>query len=94
MVLPPLPPAIATITLALALQLSLWPPMSGPHAPPLPLTVPLTDPSGKHTGTATISGDRTYIRNLKGEHVSTIVIGRDGSKTLYDPNGKILDQQK
>ena len=82
------------ITLFIALQLSLGPPVSGPNAPPVSPTIVLNGPSGERTGTATIHGNRTYIRNLKGEHVSTIVIESDGSKTLYDPNGKVLDQQK
>jgi hypothetical protein len=54
-------------------------------------TVPFNDKDGNQIGTATISDNKIYIRDLKGEPIATIV--REGEKkTIYDPNGKILDQ--
>lgn len=80
------------IAFAVALQLSLWPPMSGPNAPPLPTTVPLNDPTGKQIGTITVSGGKMYMRNMQGKFIATIVI-EDGYRTVYDENGKVLDKQ-
>lgn len=61
---------------------------------PLPRTGPWTDANGEVIGTVTIDGLRMYLRTTEGKLVVTIVIGADGTKTMYDPDGKILDQQK
>jgi len=58
----------------------------------LPQTVPWTDRDGKPIGTATIFGLHMYLRDLNGELVATVVVERDGTKTLYDPHGKVLDK--
>lgn len=55
-------------------------------------TGPFTNKDGKVIGTATTWGNHIYVRDLKGEIVMTIVLDADGTRTLYDPNGKILDQ--
>ena len=58
----------------------------------LPQTAPLTDTEGKVIGTATTLGGRVYLRDLKGEHFATIMIGKDGTRMHYDPSGKVLDK--
>jgi len=59
----------------------------------IPLTVPLTDnKDGKQIGTATFSDNHIYLRHSNGEFMATVEIARDGTRTLYDPHGKIIDQ--
>src|SRR5215467_6235303 len=55
-------------------------------------TGPFTNKDGKVIGTATTFGNRIYVRDLKGELFMTIVIDRDGTRTIYDPHGKVIDQ--
>jgi len=57
-----------------------------------PTTGPFTNKDGKVIGTATTWRNRIYVRDLKGELYMTIVIDRDGTRTIYDPHGKMLDQ--
>jgi hypothetical protein len=59
---------------------------------PMPRTVPFNDKDGNQIGTATFSGDKIYLRDLKGEFIATVAIAADGTRTLYDPHGKILDR--
>jgi len=59
---------------------------------PMPKTVPMNDKSGQQVGTATFSGNRVYLRDSRGELIAQIVIDRDGTRTMYDPHGKVLDQ--
>ena len=47
---------------------------------------------GEVLGTVTNSGGRLYLRNTQGELVATIVFEQDGTRTIYDPNGKVLDR--
>jgi hypothetical protein len=47
---------------------------------------------GTHLGTATTHGNRTYMRNLKGVHLFTIV-AEDGGLTFYDPSGNVLKRE-
>jgi len=59
---------------------------------PMPRTVPLVNNTTKETvGTATFSGNSIYLRDIKGELYAIATIERDGTKTLRDPNGKVLD---
>ena len=59
----------------------------------MPRTVPFTDKDGKQIGTATFALGRLYIRDNKGELIAQIIVDRDGTQTLLDPNGKVLDRQ-
>ena len=69
------------MTLASAQSL-LLPPMGGD----MPTTIPLTNISnGEKIGTITVSGNRFYLRDLKGEHFGTVVIERDGTRRLTTP---------
>jgi hypothetical protein len=52
-------------------------------------TIPMKK-NGEVVGTATFSGNRIYLRNLKGELLSTIEVTEKGS-TMYDPTGKVTD---
>jgi len=58
----------------------------------MPNTVPFNDENGNQIGTAAISSTGIYIRDLKGEFIASIKRDREGRLTIYDPNGKILDQ--
>lgn len=60
----------------------------------IPKTVPIIDDNGKTVGTATRSENRIYLRNTDGELTATIVLENDGTKTMYDPNGKVLDEEQ
>ena len=65
-----------------------------PRLDAMPRTIPWTDTSRAVTnGTATFSGNRIYLRNDKGEHVATLVVGPGGTRTMYDPNGKIIKER-
>ena len=57
-----------------------------------PRTVPMVH-DGKPAGTATFTGNRIYLRNVQGELFAQIILAPDGSRTLLDPHGKVLDQQ-
>ena len=63
-----------------------------PLVPAMPKTVPFVDGKGNIIGSAAISGNRIYVRGLDSQPIATIVVDRDGTKTIYDANGKILDQ--
>lgn len=73
-----------------------------PHTSPftaLPRSVPLTDAAGKTIGTATFTHKPDFtswvvLRDLKGELIASITVDKDGTKTMYDPNGKMVDQIK
>jgi hypothetical protein len=52
----------------------------------------LTGKDGQQIGTATFSGNRIYLRNLQNEIFVQIVIERDGTRTMYDVHGKVLDR--
>jgi hypothetical protein len=59
----------------------------------LPRTVPFNDASGQQVGTATFSGNHVYLRDLEGRHIVTIVLEKDGSQTMLDPSGNVLDKR-
>ena len=60
---------------------------------PLPTNLPLTDTkTGEVIGTATLWGNRMVLRRKNGEFIATAVFDRDGTRTLYDEHGKVLDQ--
>jgi len=60
--------------------------------PPLPATVQLHNKATKEPlGTATFSDNRIYLRDKNGEHYATIVYGKDGTRTMYDASGKVMD---
>ena len=59
---------------------------------PLAQAGQITNKKGENIGTVTQTGNHFYLRDLKGEHFATIVIERDGTRTLYDPSGKVLDK--
>ena len=58
----------------------------------MPRTVPMHDVNGKPAGTATFSGNRIYLRDIDGKLFVQIVVDADGTRTMYDANGKQLDQ--
>jgi hypothetical protein len=58
----------------------------------VPQTVPLTGKDGQKIGTATFSGNRIFLRNLQNEIFAQIVFERDGTRTMYDVHGKVLDR--
>jgi hypothetical protein len=74
---------LATATLAQAQQY-----------PDPPKTVRLhNNATGEHLGTVTLSGNRAYLRNKDGEHYATMVRNADGTKTIYDPSGKVIEAE-
>jgi hypothetical protein len=58
----------------------------------MPRTFPLHDTEGKPMGTWTIFENRIVMRRDNGELIGSIILGRDGSRTLYDPSGKVLQR--
>jgi len=58
----------------------------------LPRNAPFTDKDGNKIGTVTFSAGGIYLRDLNGELIASITRDREGRITMYDPNGKILDQ--
>jgi hypothetical protein len=59
----------------------------------LPQTVPLINNTSKEKiGTATIWGNRMVLRWTDGTFIATVVVAQDGATTLYDENGKAMDQ--
>jgi hypothetical protein len=58
-----------------------------------PKTIVFTNnATGEKMGTATVSTDgRIYFRDKAGEHYATMVREPNGTKTLYDPSGKVID---
>jgi hypothetical protein len=41
-------------------------------------------------GTVYVNGSNAVLRNIKGEHIQTMSLNKDGSRTIYDPDGKVL----
>jgi hypothetical protein len=71
---------LATATLAQAQQLD------------IPKTIRLhNNATGENIGTLTVTGNNAYLRDMAGNHIATIVRNPDGTKTTYDPNGKVID---
>jgi hypothetical protein len=60
---------------------------------PLPTIVPWNNEKGEKIGTAAISGNRIYLRNTEGKLIVQIVVDRDGTRTMYDASGKVLDRR-
>ena len=59
---------------------------------PLPKTINLHNKATKEPlGTATLSGNRIYLRDKDGAHYATIETAPDGTRTMYDASGKVLD---
>jgi hypothetical protein len=57
-----------------------------------PKTIVFTNnATGEKIGTATLSDGRIYFRNKAGEHYATMVREPNGTKTLYDPSGNVID---
>lgn len=63
--------------------------MSLPPTIDLPITMPWVDDQGVRQGTATRSGNRTYMRNLKGELIMTVVSDANGV-SMYDHSGNLI----
>ena len=60
-----------------------------------PVTIQLNAKSnGERVGTATVSGNRVYLHNAGGDFLGTIEHGKDGTRTFYNPNGKVVHQTK
>jgi len=59
-----------------------------------PVTHQLVDKNGAKAGTVTISGNRQFLRDINDELIATIVIEKDGTRTAYDPDGKVLKSDK
>jgi hypothetical protein len=57
----------------------------------IPKTLPVNNKDGVQIGTGTISGNKIYFRDLKGEFVGTIV-NENNKKIIYDPNGKVVNR--
>jgi YD repeat-containing protein len=55
----------------------------------LPSTVQIEGPDGQKIGTATTSGNMTVYRDAKGQLTGSSTIATDGTRTHYDPHGKI-----
>jgi len=60
----------------------------------IPTTGPYRDGNGQQIGTATIWRNKMYVRDNNGEILGTFVYEADGTKTLYDPHGKVIEQIK
>jgi hypothetical protein len=59
----------------------------------LPTTLPLVNNTTKEViGTATLWGGKMVLRKQNGEFIATVTINKDGTRTLYDESGKVLDQ--
>lgn len=43
-------------------------------------------------GTVTMSDNRLYYRDMKGEHFATVQVHKDGTRTMYDPSGKVIER--
>ena len=61
--------------------------------PAMPITGPYRDSTGQQIGTVTTWNNKMYIRGNDGAFIATIVSNPDGSKVMYDPSGKVLDQR-
>jgi len=80
---------LLTLTAAQAQQA---PPLPQASPDALPPSMPFRDANGDAIGTATIWQNRMYIRDPAGELIATIVVEADGSTTIYDPHGKVIDR--
>lgn len=80
---------LAMLSAAAAQMLSLPP----QPRQPLPVTIKLYNKAtNEPLGTATHDGNRIYMRDKDGVHYATTVINEDGSRTHYDPNGKVINK--
>jgi hypothetical protein len=59
----------------------------------LPTVLPLVNNTTKEViGTATLWGGKMVLRKSDGTFIATVIVDKDGTRTLYDENGKVLDQ--
>lgn len=78
----------ATATMAQAQQTYLSPVLPSPI---IPKTIKLHNSVTKEPiGTVTVNGNTVYFRDKHGTHYATMVRNPDGTKTLYDPSGKVI----
>ena len=83
---------VALLTLAMLTSASAQSMLLPPSNFEIPKTITLYNKATKETfGTVTISGHRLYYRNPDGKHVATVEINKDGTRTAYDENGKIIE---
>jgi len=80
--------AIVLITLALAMIIT----TATAQQRGMPTTVPLLNKNKERIGTATFFGPRITLRDNQGEVFATLELERDGTRTMYDAHGKVLDR--
>jgi hypothetical protein len=59
-----------------------------------PTVVTQYDQDGKQAGTVTITGGRAYLRDKNGKHYATLIIDKDGTRRMVDPEGQPIDAAK
>lgn len=73
-------------------------PLERPFEPSLntdtPTVVTQFDQDGKQAGTVTITGGRAYLRDRNGKHYATLIIDKDGTRHMVDPEGQPIDTAK
>jgi hypothetical protein len=69
-------------------------PLQIPQVVPLPSsgpkTVPMVNLNNEKIGTATMTGNTVYFRDADGTLLASMVVDKDGARTLYDANGREL----
>jgi len=77
-----------TLIIALALMMT----TAAAAQTEMPRTGEFTDKDGNKIGTVTFSQRGWFFRDLNGELIAFITRDQEGRLTMYDPNGKVLDQ--
>jgi hypothetical protein len=50
--------------------------------------------TGQIMGTTTIVGGKAYLRDKNGKHYATLIIDKDGTRRMVDPEGQPIDAAK
>ena len=50
--------------------------------------------TGEPMGTTTIVDGKAYLRDKNGEHYATLIIDKDGTRRMVDPEGQPIDAAK
>jgi hypothetical protein len=58
--------------------------------PPIPLPKPLANSNGEVVGTWTSLGNKLYLRDKQGAFLVTVEIAKDGTRKVYDWEGRVI----
>jgi hypothetical protein len=83
---------LATVTTTSAQQMQPFEPSLNNDTPTVVTQYDKT--TGEIAGTTTIVDGKAYLRDKNGKHYATLIIDKDGTRRMVDPQGQPIDAAK